>query len=136
MQPTIPKHELKHIMYNFLSDLDRGISVNLFAEIAGLSPGHIHDVFVYQTEPLTEYVQRRVSKAYKAWVNGEVAIMQNRDNTKFVQYRKEAKPLMQRSLGLKVTNDGIKINLGIKTKYDYSGYTLDDQLKGDKKWRF
>lgn len=129
MQPTIPKHELKHIMYNFLSDHGRGISVNLFAEIAGVSAGHIYDVFLYQTEPLTEMVQRRVSKAYKSWVNGEVAIMQNRDNSKFVQYRKEPKPLMQRSLGLKVTNDGIKINLGVKPKYDYSTHTLDEQLK-------
>ena len=129
MQSTIPKHELKHIMYNFLSDHGRGISVNLFAEIAGVSPGHIYDVFLHQTEPLTEMVQRRVSKAYKSWVNGEVAIMQNRDNSKFVQYRKEPKPLMQRSLGLKVTNDGIKINLGVKPKYDYSTHTLDEQLK-------
>ena len=116
-------------MYNFLSDHGRGISVNLFAEIAGVSAGHIYDVFLHQTEPLTEMVQRRVSKAYKSWVNGEVAIMQNRDNSKFVQYRKEPKPLMQRSLGLKVTNDGIKINLGVKPKYDYSTHTLDEQLK-------
>ena len=129
MQPTIPKHELRRIIYNFLTDHDRGISVNLFAEVAGVSPGHLYDVFVHQTEPLTEMVQRRVSKAYKSWVNGEVAVMQNRDNSKFVQYRREPKPLFRKSLGLQLTNDGIKINLGMKPKYDYSTYTLDEQLK-------
>ena len=129
MQPTIPKHELKRIMYNFLTDLDRGISVALFADVAGLSPGHIKDVFLYQTEPLTETVQRRVSKAYNAWIRGEIAVMQNRDNSKFVQYRREPKPLFTRSLGLQATADGIKINLGVKPKYDYSRETLDEQLK-------
>jgi len=35
--------------------------------------------------------------AYTNWKNGEVSIMQNRDKTKFVQYRKEAKPKMAKS---------------------------------------
>ena len=129
MQPTIPKHELKYIMHKFLSDKDRGISVNLFAEVAGLSPGHILDVFLRQTEPLTEMVQRRVSKAYTSWIGGEIAIMQNRDNSKYVQYRREPKPLFTRSLGLQVTGSGIKIDLGIKPKYNYSERDLDEQLK-------
>ena len=129
MHTAIPRNELKRIIHNFLTDQDRGISVALFAEVAGVSAGHIKDVFLYQKEPLTETVQRRVSKAYNAWIKGEIAVMQNRDNSKFVQYRKEPKPLFTRSLGLQATADGIKINLGIKPKYDYSTYTLDDQLK-------
>jgi len=78
---------------------------------------------------LSEYVQRRVSKAYNEWKDGEVAIMQNRDTSKFVQFRKEAKPAMQRTTGLQVVNGEIKIKLGITKKYDYSISTLDEQLR-------
>ena len=54
--------------------------------------------------------------------------MQNRDASKFVQYRKEAKPVLQRTNKLEVINGEIKIKLGISKKYDYSGSTLDEQL--------
>ena len=88
------------------------------------------DVFLYEKMPLTEMVQRRVDKAYKAYVNGEVSVMQNKDGTRYVEYRKVAKPLMKKTLGLQVTNSGIKINLGIKPKFNYGGRNLDEQLKG------
>jgi len=125
-----PKSELRRIVKKFLRDKDRGISVALFAELAGINQDHLRDVFLDEITPLTEYIQRRVDKAYKAWVGGEVAIMQNQDNTKFVQYRKEAKPVMERGMGLKLENGQFKVNLGVKPKYDYSDLTLDEQLKG------
>lgn len=128
MNHTIPKAELKTIMRRFLSDHERGISIPLFCELSGVSIAHLRDVFLNDKEPLTEYVQRRVSKAYNEWKNGEVAIMQNRDTSKFVQYRKEAKPVLQRTNKLEVINGEIKIKLGISKKYDYSGSTLDEQL--------
>lgn len=128
MNHTIPKAELKIIMRRFLSDHERGISIPLFSELSGVSIAHLRDVFLNDKEPLTEYVQRRVSKAYNEWKNGEVAIMQNRDASKFVQYRKEAKPVLQRTNKLEVINGEIKIKLGISKKYDYSGSTLDEQL--------
>ena len=128
MNHTIPKAELKIIMRRFLSDHGRGISIPLFCELSGVSIAHLRDVFLNDKEPLTEYVQRRVSKAYNEWKNGEVAIMQNRDASKFVQYRKEAKPVLQRTNKLEVINGEIKIKLGISKKYDYSGSTLDEQL--------
>ena len=129
MQQALSKYELKNQIFSFLKDHNRGISIRLFADLAGISETHLQDVFLYQTEPLSEMVQRRVDKAYKAWQRGEVAVMQNKDRTRFVEYRKEAKPVFKRSLGLQVTNDGIKISLGIKPKYDYSGKSLDEQLK-------
>ena len=128
MNHTIPKAELKIIMRRFLSDHERGISIPLFSDLSGISIAHLRDVFLNDKEPLTEYVQRRVSKAYNEWKNGEVAIMQNRDASKFVQYRKEAKPVLQRTNKLEVINGEIKIKLGISKKYDYSGSTLDEQL--------
>ena len=124
------RSELRRIIKRFLQDKERGISIPLFAELAGLSVVHIRDVFLNETEPLTEYVQRRVSKAYQEWIGGEVAIMQNRDRSLFVQYRKEAKPVLHKSTKLTLVNGEIKINLGIKPRHDYSDLTLDEQLKG------
>ena len=124
------KTDLRRIIKRFLKDKNRGISIPLFAELAGLSTSHIRDVFINESEPLTEYVQRRVSKAYQEWINGEVAIMQNRDTSLFVQYRKEPKPILHKSSKLTLINGEIKINMGIKPKYDYSDLTLDEQLKG------
>jgi hypothetical protein len=124
------KNDLRRIVKRFLQDKNRGISIPLFAELAGLSATRIRDVFMNETEPMSEYVQRRVSKAYQEWINGEVAIMQNRDTSLFVQYRKEAKPILHKSSKLTLVNGEIKINMGIKPKYDYSDLTLDEQLKG------
>lgn len=124
-----PKAQLKKIMKRFLADPNRGISHTLFSELAGISRKHLLDVFDYETEPLTEYMQRRVSKAYTAWCNGEVAIMQNRDASRFVEYRKEAKPVLQKTTRLQLVNGEIKISVGVKPKYDYGKTTLDEQLK-------
>jgi hypothetical protein len=129
MIPTLPKAVLRKAIKRFLQDKERGISMELFAELAGLSKSHIKDVFLYETEPLTEYVQRRVSKAYTEWTNGEVAIMQNRDKTRFVQYRKESKPVMEKKTSLQVVNGKISLKIGIAPKYDYLTQTLDEQLE-------
>ena len=126
---SIPKAELRKIMKRFLRDSQRGISIELFAQLAGLSASIIKSVFVYETEPLTEYVQRRVSKAYTEWKNGEVSIMQNRDQTRFVQYRKDAKPVLVKKNSLQLVNGQIKLKIGIENRYDYSKLTLDEQLK-------
>ena len=126
---SIPKAELRKIMKRFLRDSQRGISIELFAQLAGLSASIIKLVFVYETEPLTEYVQRRVSKAYTEWKNGEVSIMQNRDQTRFVQYRKDAKPVLEKKNSLQLVNGQIKLKIGIENRYDYSKLTLDEQLK-------
>ena len=128
MQP-LSKAELKRQIKRFLADKDRGISIPMFAQLAGISRATLLDVFDYETEPMSETTQRRVNKAYFAWLNGEIAIMQNRDRTKFVQYRKEAKPVLERTTGLQVVNGEIKLKLGITNKYDYSQPTLDEQLK-------
>ena len=126
---SIPRAELKRIIKRFLKDMDRGISIQLFADLAGISKNHLLEVFDYENEPMTEYVQRRVSKAYVEYRDGEVAIMQNRDTSKFVQYRKESKPVLQRSTGLQVVNGEIKIKVGIANKHDYAVSDLDEQLK-------
>lgn len=129
MYTAMPKKELLRVIKRFLQDKDRGISIALFAELAGLSAGHLQEVFLYENQPLTEMVQRRVTNAYNAWKNGMVAIMKNRDNTKFVDYRRDAKLELAKSYGISFTNSGIKLDIGIKNRRDYEYETLDEQLK-------
>ena len=129
MKTTIPKLELKRIIRKFLVDPDRGISIPLFCDLAGVSTTQLRNVFLKECEPLSEYIQIRVSKAYTEWKNGEVAIMQNRDTSRFVQYRKESKPVMKRTTALHVVNGEIKVKIGISNRYDYSDRSLDEQLE-------
>jgi len=126
---TIPQRELMRIMKRFYKDPQRGISKKLFAELTGYDEWHLREVFENETHPMTIAVQKRVSKAYQEWKNGEVAIMKNRDNTKFVQYRKDARPVVERKNQLEVVNGQIKLKIGLVNKYDYSQQTLDEQLE-------
>jgi hypothetical protein len=130
MRPVLSKTELKRIIRRFFEDKERGISIPLFAELAGVSQHHLRQVFLTETEPLTEYVQRRVSKAYQEWRAGNVRVMKNRDNTRFVEYRKTPEPPIFRSTGLKVTPDGIKLRVGLVNRHDYSELDLDEALRG------
>ena len=125
----LTKRELMRQIRRFLKDQKRGISTKLFAELCGIDRAHLLDVFIYRVHPLTEYIQRRVSKGYQSWLRGDVAVMMNRDQTRFVQYRKESKPRMARSMGLAVENGQIKLKIGVKNKADYSNPDLDEQLR-------
>lgn len=130
LQAVTPKKQLLSQIKRFIKDQDRGISIKLFAELCGIDRVHLLEVFYYRTHPLTEYVQIRVSKGYEAWKKGEVAIMQNQDRTKFVEYRRQAKPAMARTTGLHLVNGEIKIKVGIRNRSDYSEPDLDEQLRG------
>lgn len=129
-QAVIPKKQLLIEVRRFIKDPDRGISLRLFADLCGITKRHLVDVFYYRIHPLTEYIQIRVSKGYLAWKNGEVAIMQNQDKTKFVTYRKVPRQRATPSAGLQVVNGAIKIKLGVRNLGDYSNPDLDEQLKG------
>jgi hypothetical protein len=94
-----------------------------------LSDKTLQTTFIYDTTPLSEFVQRRVSKGYQSWLKGEVAVMMNQDRTKFVDYRRVPRPRFGRKYGLKVENGKIKMDIGIRNQADYSFYTLDKQLE-------
>ena len=126
----LSKRELTQHMQRLYADKERGISIALFCELAGISHGHFHDVFIYNTEPLTARVQTRVSKAYQQWKAGNVKIMKRRDNTRYVDYRKESQPVYMPKMGLQVTSDGIKIKVGMTNRHDYSEISLDEALRG------
>jgi hypothetical protein len=123
----LPKSELKRQIKKFLEDLDRGISIKSFAELCGISAQHLKDVFKYETEPLTENVQIRVNKGYDAWKRGVVKVMKRRDNTRYVDYRKEAYSPYMPSNKLVLTREGIKLKVGMANRHDYSDKNLDER---------
>ena len=47
-----------------------------------------------------------------------------------MEYREQPKPVLVRSTGLVVDNGKIKLQIGVKNPRDYSGKTLDEQLRG------
>ena len=126
----ISKATLMRLMDRFYADKRRGISIALFAELAGVSETTLNDVFRDKISPLSEYVQRRVSKAYLSWMQGEVAVMQNYDRSRFVQYRKEKKPMLRRNMAVTVIDGKMRLKIGIKNKADYTDYDIDEKLRG------
>ena len=129
MNPVIPKKQLKEQVKRFLADENRGISIQMFSDLCGIGRRTLLDVFVYEAYPMSEYMQIRVSKGFQHWQQGHVAIMQNRDQTRYFEYRKQPKPKLTRSTGLHVVNGEIKLKIGIINRSDYSKPTLDEQLQ-------
>ena len=126
---VIPKKELLRAVKALMADKNRGITQDLFAELCGVDKRTIQYVFMEEKYPMTELVQRRVSKGYDAWRNGEIAVME-RYGKKWIEWRKTPKMRMVRGYGLTVKDGQIKLDIGIKNRLDYSGYSLDDKLKG------
>lgn len=128
MNKVISKKELLYEIGKFIRDEKRGISIELFCDLCGVSKSNFLDVFRDELYPISEYMQRRVSKGFTSWKNGEVSVMQNRDRTRFVQYRKEPKPTYVRSTQLQLVNGEFKIKIGIKNRADYSDRPLTEKL--------
>jgi hypothetical protein len=127
---ALTKQELFRQMKRFVKDRERGISIDLFCRLAGISTVQFYEVFVHRTYPQTEMMQLRVSKAYQQWKEGNVKVMRRKDNTRFVEYRQESQPAMMPGMGLKVTPDGIKIKVGMVNRHDYSEIDLKEALRG------
>lgn len=127
---VLPKKELMRQIKKFHADKERGISIALFCELAGINSEHFKDVFIRECEPLTEYIQMRVNKAYTQWKAGNVRVMRRKDLTRYVEYRKTPEPPIMAGMGLRVTPDGIKIKVGMVNRHDYSEIDLNEALRG------
>jgi hypothetical protein len=123
------KKQLEIEVLRFLKDHSRGISIELFADLCGLDGETLKNVFIYKKYPMSEYVQRRVSRGFKHWQQGHVAVMQNRDRTRFVEYRKTPQPRLVKKTQLHVVNGEIKLKIGIQNRADYTNQSLSEQLE-------
>ena len=129
MDSNLSKAELKKQVKRFLEDKDRGISISLFAELAGMSKSMLVAVFLQEKEPLSEFFQRRVNKAYNDWKAGKVKVMRL-GNRKWVEYRREPLNPIFKSTKLVLTNEGFKLHVGPVNRHDYSKPSLDEQMRG------
>ena len=124
------KQELMRQMERFLADRKRGITIKEFAELAGLHENIIKTVFVSKTQPMTERTQVRVNRALHEWMAGNVKVMWSNGRGKYVDYRKQAKVPLMPYYGLKITPDGIKLDIRMKNRHYYGDQTLDEALGG------
>jgi len=92
---VIPKKELLKIIKAFVADERRGIPLELFSELCGVDRKTLYNVFIVEKYPMTELVQRRVSKGYESWRDGEIAVME-RYGKKWFEFRKTPKVRMVR----------------------------------------
>jgi hypothetical protein len=126
LNTVYPKEELKVLVGKLLRDKARGISVQKFADLCGISKDLLQDVFIYEIVPMTETTQRRVSAAYQHWVDGRVRIMRRKDKTTYVDYRKTPEPAIFSHMGIVKSPDGFKLSIGPRNRHDYSYPTLDE----------
>lgn len=129
MYTAMPKAELYKTIRKMLLDHNRGISISNFADLSGLSEGHLRDVFINDKYPLTEMVQRRVTQAYNAWKNGYVAIMKERNNSVYPEYRREPRPRAYKGMKIDLKNGQIGIKIGVFNRCNYDEMTLEDLFK-------
>jgi len=120
--------QMREAIKRFLADEDRVLSERLFCQLAGISKLTFRKVF-HGGETLTPMVQLRVEKALKALERGEVRLMQNRDRTKYVEYRREPQPELRRSLGLQMKNGKIELKIGLRNANDYTQPTFKEQFE-------
>ena len=126
---ALSKRQMMEVIPAFMRDKKRGISIALFAELCGLAPLHLRDVFLYGRYPLTELVQTRVNRAYEQWIRGDVAVMM-KGNNKYLEFRKQPKPQMVKRRLITYDGSGFKLDLGIRPKaQDYQRPDLDQQLR-------
>jgi len=126
LNTVIPKKELKILVGRLLKDKERGISLQKFADLCGISREFLADVFIYENAPMSETTQRRVSSAYQAWREGRVKVMRRKDQTQYVDYRKVAEPAIFPHMGIVKSPDGFKLSIGPRNRHDYSYPTLDE----------
>ena len=122
------KEELKRIIRRFAADKRRGISLEHFAEIAGVDARDFRKAFLEDKLNISEAMQIRVSKALKAYARGDIVVWQNWDRTRSVDYRDKPKPAFKKNLGFTLTKDGVKLNIGLVNRRDYTQPTLAEQF--------
>ena len=130
MEPRpFSKEELRKIIRRFAADKKRGISLEHFCEIAGVDLRDFRKAFLEDKLNISEAMQIRVSKAMRSYMRGDVVVYKHWDRTKTVEYRKESKPVFKKNLGFTVTKDGVRLNIGLVNRRDYTQPTFMEHLE-------
>ena len=130
MDKVLNKSELFRQMDRFQEDEHTSWSWPMLAELTGYAASHMRDVFVYRKAPLTETMQIRLSQSLAKIERGDVTIMRNKDQTRFIRYNQTPEPRMAKANRLVLENGQFRVKPGIINRNDYSQITLKEQLEG------
>jgi hypothetical protein len=119
---NLDKKTLMQELELFANDKDRGISLDNFCEVAGISSRLFRYVILEKTMPMTELTQRRLNKAYRDWKDGRIKVMKKRNNETYPDYRKEPQVPMLSVSKLVLTNNGFKIQNKPVNRHDYANF--------------
>ena len=125
MYKPLTKIDLMRQIKKFLEDPNRGISKALFAELCGVDVSNMVKTFEKGEIPLSEMTQIRVNKGYESWKRGEVKVMQRKNASRYVDYRKVPEPVIAPSMGLKLVGGEFKLRVGMVNRHDYSQRDLN-----------
>ena len=128
MKDVLSKAELYRRMERFAADDNRVISWKFLGELAGLNPLHLRNVFVNKTDPLTELVQMRVSKALQRISDGDVTVVRWRDGSRELRFNSQPKPRMMRGGKLVMRDGKVQLDMRLQNRGDYSAQTLQEQM--------
>jgi hypothetical protein len=126
---ALPKQELYRRLDRFQQDDKSPVSWTMLAELTGYTKGYLRDVFVNKTQPLSETLQIRMSRALQMIENGDVTYMHNNDRTRFIKYNQIPKPTLMRHQRIAFDNGKFTVKLGVKKRHDYSYTTLIEELE-------
>ena len=127
---VLPKAELYRRMDRFQADSNSPISWKFLAELVGMNENYLRQVFIDRVYPISERVQVRVSKALKQIERGDVTILRDKSNRRFMKFNNTPQPRAARGYQIKMVDGKLSVKTGIVNKNDYSKRTLKEDLEG------
>ena len=125
-----PKQEIKEWMARFWADKSRGIAVLPLCDFLNISTTNFWDTVLRSKAPMSNTMQATMSKFIHEWETGRIETVPNRYGGMKLQYRRVAKPELAPSMGLRVVDGQIRLNMGLRNRRVYAGPTLKEQLNG------
>jgi hypothetical protein len=129
MVEVLPKHEIHKRVNRLMADESSPWSWSMLGELCGYHWQHLRHVFIYKDTPMTDPLQIRMSKALGEIERGEVSIMRNKDNSRFVKYNKDPKLRVARGYQIELRGGQLAVKTGLVNRNDYSKITLKEQLE-------
>lgn len=126
---VLSKAELFRRMDRFQADSYSPISWRFLGELTGYNPAYLKTIFVTRENTLTENVQIRVSKALKQIENGDVTIMRDKTNKRFMKFNNKPEPRLAKSYKIKLIDGKLGLKIGIINKSDYSQPSLQEEME-------
>jgi hypothetical protein len=129
MVEVLPKYEIYKRVSRLIADESSPWSWSMLGELCGYHWQHLRHVFIYKDTPMTDPLQIRMSKALGEIERGEVSIMRNKDNSRFVKYNKDPKLRVARGYQIELRGGQLAVKTGLVNRNDYSKVTLKEQLE-------